>query len=392
MRISQRVSRLSPSLTLQLVAKTQELRAQGHDIVSLGAGEPDFPTPKNVREAAQRAMDAGHTRYTPVPGILPLREAIVATYRPLGLDYSPDQVVVTSGAKHAIWNALFALLDEGDEVIVPQPSWLSYPEMVKAAGGVPVCVPCHEEDGFRLLPKTLADACTPRTRMVLINAVSNPTGAVHSAEDLAALAEVCEEKDILVLADEIYERLVYAPAKTTTFAAVHPGAKARTIVVSGVSKTFAMTGWRIGYSLAPATITAAMRKFQGQTTSNACSISQYAALEAITGDQSEVDRMAGQFALRRDRIVELLRAIPGVHTNEPQGAFYVFPRVDAFYGRRAGVDDSLSLAEAILEEAGVVTVPGKPFGSDAHIRLSYACSMQDIEKAMRRMGDFLTSL
>jgi aspartate aminotransferase len=395
MRVSDRVRAISPSLTLALISKTKALKAAGRDIVSFGAGEPDFPTPKSVREAAVRAMEAGHTKYTEEAGILDLRRAIVAHYKNRwNLWYDPNDALVTTGAKQAIYNAIHALVNAGDEVLVPQPSWLSYPEMVKSAGGVPVVVRCPEEHGFKLRPETLRAACAahPKARVLIFNSVSNPTGAVHSPEDQRALAEVCEERDLAVISDEIYERMVYAGARTAPFAATHPSAKARTICVSGVSKTFSMTGWRIGYAVGPSEVLAAMKTLQGQSTSNTCSISQHAALEAITGDQTEIERMIAEFGRRRDRMVALLREIPDVTLSVPEGAFYVFPRVDRYYGRRPNVTGSVSLAEALLEEAGVAVVPGAPFGSDAHVRLSYACSMSDIEKGMARLAAFLAKL
>lgn len=394
MRISDRVERLSPSLTLQLVARTKELKAAGRDVISLGAGEPDFPTPENIRRAAARAIELGHTRYTDVAGIPALRTAVADLYRAEhGLEYAPTDVLVCPGAKFALFLALQALVDAGDRVLVPQPSWLSYPEMVKAAGGTPVSVPTHEERGFRLdaadVEAALADG---GAKVLILNTVSNPTGGVHTAEDCAAIAQLCHRHGVTVISDEIYERLVYEPAVASSFAASSPVAKELTLVVSGVSKTFAMTGWRIGYAAGPSKLIAAMKKLQGQATSNPCSIAQYAALEAITGDQSTVETMRVEFRRRRDRLVELLRAIPGVDVAEPQGAFYAFPRVDEYYGRRADVTDSLSFAGALLEEANVVVVPGLPFGSDAHVRLSYACSMQDIETAVGRMSDWMQGL
>jgi aspartate aminotransferase len=395
MRISDRVKRLTPSLTLQLIAKTKALRAAGKDVVSLGAGEPDFPTPEDVRRAAARAMDAGHTRYTEVPGILELRRAICALYeKPWGLRYAPSQAIVCTGAKHAIFQAIQALVNEGDEVLVPQPSWLSYPDMVLAAGGIPVTVACTEERGLKLTPDVLRAACdrAPRARVVVFNGVSNPTGVVHTEADQAALAEVVRERDLTVISDEIYERLVYDGLRSAPFATSHPDAAARTVCVSGVSKTFAMTGWRIGWAVGPADVIEAMGTLQSQSTSNTCSIAQHAALQALTGDGAAIGTMVEAFVKRRDRIVARLRAIPRLHLTTPQGAFYAFPRVDAYYGARPGLTGSIALAEAILEEALVAVVPGQPFGSDAHIRLSYACSMADIDQAMDRLDQFFAKL
>jgi aspartate aminotransferase len=314
--------------------------------------------------------------------------------RERGLRYAPSQVVVTTGAKHAIFQALQALVNDGDRVLVPQPSWLSYPDMVLASGGVPVILPCPEERGFKLTPEVLAAACDshPRPTVLVFNGVSNPTGAVHSPAETAALAAVAVERNLTVVSDEIYEHMVYGSARTIPFAAAHPGAAERTIGVSGVSKTYSMTGWRIGWAVGPADAIDAMTTLQGQSTSNACSIAQHAALAALRCDASVVAGMLAEFAVRRDRVVDLLRAIPRIHVTVPEGAFYVFPRVDAYYGARPGLDGSIPMAEALLEEAGVAVVPGKPFGSDAHIRLSYACSMADIEKALARMASFFAQL
>jgi len=395
MKISDRVRGISPSLTLALISKTKALKAAGRDIVSFGAGEPDFPTPKNICDAAVRAMAAGHTKYTEEAGILDLRRAIVAHYKTRwNLWYDPNDAVVTTGAKQAIYNAVQALVNAGDEVLVPQPSWLSYGEIVKSASGVPVNVACPESHGFKLRPETLAAACEkhPKARVVIFNGVSNPTGCVHSPQEQRAIADVADKRDLTVISDEIYERMVYGAAKTAPFASTHPSAKARTICISGVSKTFSMTGWRIGYAVGPSDILGAMKTLQGQSTSNTCSISQHAALEAITGDQSEIEKMIAEFARRHDHMTSLLSEIPGVEFAMPDGAFYVFPRVDKYYGARPKLTGSVALAEAILEEANVAVVPGAPFGSDAHIRLSYACSMSDIDKGMARLAEFFAKL
>jgi aspartate aminotransferase len=395
MKISDRVRGISPSLTLALIGKTKALKAAGRDIVSFGAGEPDFPTPKNICDAAARAIAAGHTKYTEESGILDLRRAIVAHYKNRwNLWYDPNDALVTTGAKQAIFNAVQALVNAGDEVLVPQPSWLSYGEIVKSASGIPVNVACPESHGFKLRPETLLAACEkhPKARVVIFNGVSNPTGCVHSPDEQRALAEVAEKRDLVVISDEIYERMVYGGAKTAPFASTHPSAKARTICISGVSKTFSMTGWRIGYAVGPSDVLAAMKTLQGQSTSNTCSIAQHAALEAITGDQGEIEKMIAEFARRRDHMTSLLRGIPGLEFATPDGAFYVFPRVDKYYGARPKLTGSIALAEAILEEANVAVVPGAPFGSDAHIRLSYACSMSDIDKGMARLAEFFAKL
>ena len=392
MRTSKRVQQIKPSATLALVARTAELRAEGRDILSFGAGEPDFDTPANIRAAGAQAIEDGKTRYTAVAGVMPLREAIVAGYRERwGLVYPPNDVVVTCGAKQAIFNALLALLDPGDRVVIPAPYWVSYPDMVMAAGGTPVIVECPQENGFRLQPDDLRRV-GKGARVLLFNGVSNPTGAVHTRSDIAAIAQVCKELDLAVVSDEIYENLVYDGAESAAFAAVSDDARARSILISGVSKTYAMTGWRIGWAAGPSDIIGAMRKLQGQSTSNATSISQWAALEALTGPQGEIQAMVVEFQRRRDRMVELLRAIPGIDVETPGGAFYVMPRVDAFFGRRPGIDDSMTLAAGLLDEAGIALVPGAPFGAPNHIRLSYACSMDDIEQGLERMSAYLTAL
>lgn len=391
MRIARRVARLTPSATLALVARTAELRAAGRDILSFGAGEPDFNTPEHIRTAAATAVDQGHTGYTAVAGIAPLRDAVAAGYRAAGVPYGIGDVQITCGAKHAIFQALMALLEDGDRVVVPAPYWVSYPDMVKAAGGTPVLAPCREEDGFVLQPETLRRVGRG-ARLLILNPISNPTGGVHSAADLAALADVCRELDLIVISDEIYEFLTYDGAAAVPFASVSEDAAARTITVSGVSKTYAMTGWRIGWAAGPTDVIAAIRKLQGQSTSNAATPSQWAALQALTGPRDEIHAMIRAFHERRDRMVDLLRAIPGLSTTVPGGAFYVFPRVDAYYGKRPGLDGSVALCEALLEEAGVAVVPGAAFGSDAHVRLSYACSMEDIERGLGLLAEWFAAL
>ncbi len=386
------MQQIQPSATLALVARTAELRAEGRDIVSFGAGEPDFPTPANIRAAGARAIEEGRTRYTAVAGVIELRRAITAAYASRwDLAYAPNDVVVTCGAKQALFNALLALLDPGDRVLVPAPYWVSYPEMVKAAGGTPVIVPCRHDDGFRLRPDTLR-RLGKGARVLLFNGISNPTGAVHDRGEIAAIAEVARELDLAVVSDEIYENLVYDGADSAAFAAVSADARSRAILVSGVSKTYAMTGWRIGWAAGPSDVIGAMRKLQGQSTSNACSISQWAALEALSGPQDEILAMVVEFQRRRDRMLQLLRAIPGIDVETPGGAFYVMPRVDGFFGRRDGVDDCMSLAAGLLDEAGVAVVPGAPFGAPEHVRLSYACSMEDIERGVQRLASYLSEL
>ncbi len=373
------------------MARTAELRAAGRDIISFGAGQPDFDTPPNICAAGKAAIDEGQTRYTAVAGVVELRRAVAAEYASRGLSVDPGDVLVTAGAKYALFQALQCTVNPGDRVVIPTPYWLSYPEMVRAADGTPVFVECAEADGFKLRPENLRRAAQG-ARVLVLNGVSNPTGAVHTRDELAALAEVCADLDLTVISDEIYERLVYDGLESCSFAVSGSDAADRTITISGVSKTFAMTGWRIGWATGPSDIIAAMRKLQSQSTSNPSAPAQWAAVEALTGPQEPMAAMVAQFVKRRDRMLELLRDIPGVHVATPGGAFYVLPRIDAFFGRREGLSGSLALAEALLEEANVAVVPGAPFGSDAHVRLSYATSMNDIESGLARLREWLIAL
>lgn len=385
MRLAARARRIRPSPTLEITARAQLLRAQGRDVISLAAGEPDFDTPPNVKEAAVRALREGRTKYTPAPGIPELREAIAQRYREeFGLDYEPSEVIVGCGAKHVLFNALQVLLEEGDEALVVAPYWVSYPAMVALAGGQVRVVWAAEEDGFKLRPEALQEAIGRRTRLLILNNPCNPTGAVYSPEELEALAEVVLRHGLVVISDEVYERFVYE-GRFVSLAALDPALQRRTVVVSGVSKSYAMTGWRIGYALGPEEVIRAMAALQSQSTSNPNSIAQWAALEALRGPQDHVQRMIAAFAERRRAVVEALNRMPAVRCLPPQGAFYAFPRVELEMG-------SVELAELLLERAGVALVPGAAFGAEGYLRLSYSVDMERLQEALRRLGRALEEL
>lgn len=396
MRLAARIAKIKPSETLAITAKTNSLRAQGRDVIGFGAGEPDFDTPVNIKNAAIKAIESGFTKYTPVGGTDELKDAIVAKLkRDSGLEYKRSQIVVSCGAKHTLYNLAQALFDEGDEVIIPAPYWVSYPDIVVLAGGRPVIVNTKEKDGFKMKPEQLKAAITKHTRAVIINSPSNPTGAVYSPEELKAIAAVLIDKDILVISDDIYEKIFYANFPFADIASVESKMKDKTIVVNGVSKTYAMTGWRIGYAAGPEEIVAAINKIQSQNTSNPTSISQKAAVEAISGDQSVVEKMVREFQKRRNFIVDALNDIPGVRCFSPEGAFYAFPNVSNIYGRSykgKKITNSAELIDYLLDEANVAAVPGAAFGSDDHIRLSYATSLANIEEGIKRIKNAVAKL
>jgi aspartate aminotransferase len=389
--LGQRARSLQPSATIAVDARAKALAAQGIDIVNLTAGEPDFETLPSARAGGIAAIESGFTRYPPVPGIPELRAAIAEKLKKdNGIDYKASQVVVSNGAKQSIYNALMVLLDPGDEVVIPIPAWVSYPEMVRLAGGMPVTVDT-EPNRYRLDPKSIAAAITPRTKVILLNNPSNPTGVVYTDAELRMVAQLAVEKDLFVISDEIYEKLTYG-SEFISIASLGPEIRERTITVNGFSKAYAMTGWRMGYAAATPAIAEAMSSFQSQCTSGASSISQKAALAALEGDQAPVEAMRVQFDRRRRYAAERLNAMPGVVLDGlPEGAFYIFPRVDRLFDRRvAGVaiDGSVTFAQALLEQARVAVVPGLPFGSDRHIRLSYACSLETLTEGMDRLEAF----
>ncbi|WP_425147818.1 pyridoxal phosphate-dependent aminotransferase [Deinococcus sp.] len=375
-RLSQQVQRLKPSSTIAVTARALEMQRSGLDVLSMAAGEPDFDTPPHVREAAKAAIDAGKTRYTQVQGIPELRETVAAKLRrENGLEYTPDQVTVGTGGKQSLFNAFFALLDPGDEVLIPAPYWVSYPEMVSFAGGVPVAVPTRPEDGYRLDVQALRAAITPRTKVIVLNSPGNPTGAVFPEETLRAVAELAQERGLFIVTDEMYEHIIYDRQHYS----VARFAPAHTLTINGASKAYAMTGWRIGYAAGPLALIRAMNAIQGQSTSNASSVSQWAAVAAIQDSREFIAMARGQFQQRRDRIVAGLNAI-GLPTPTPDGAFYVLAdttRIDP---------DELEAARIILDEARVAVVPGTDFLAPGRVRLSYATSLETIERVLERLG------
>jgi aspartate aminotransferase len=396
--LSDKLARVKPSPTIAVSALAAELKAAGRDVIALGAGEPDFDTPEHIKAAARAAIDAGRTKYTAVDGIAELKEAVCEKFRrDNGLSCTPAQVSVGSGGKQVLYNALMATLNEGDEVIIPAPYWVSYPDMVRLAGGVPVVVPAGPEAGFRLTPARLEAAITPRTRWLILNSPANPTGAGYSRTELKALTDVLmRHPHVLVLSDDIYEHLVFDGFEFCTPAEVEPGLKERTLTVNGVSKAYAMTGWRIGYGAGPEELIAAMRKIQSQSTSNPCSISQWAAVAALTGPQDFLGEWRAVFRRRRDLVVEALKAAPGLDCPVPQGAFYVYPSIAGCIGRTSPggtvISDDEAFARALLEEEGVAVVFGAAFGLSPHIRVSYATSDEALEEACARIRRFCAGL
>jgi aspartate aminotransferase len=395
-QVSERAKNIQPSPTLAIDAKAKKMRAEGQDVVGFGAGEPDFDTPEFIKQAAVEALKAGFTKYTPSSGTEDLRQAIADKFKQdNGLDYTFKQVVVSNGAKHSIANVAMAVLNPGDEVIIPAPYWVSYPEIVKLAGGVPVILPTREEDHFRVRPEDLAKAITPRTRLFILCSPSNPTGSVYTRAELEALATVLEKQSVLVLSDEIYEKLVYGGAKHVSIGSLSKAMLERTLTVNGMSKAYSMTGWRIGYCAGPQKIMDAINNLQSHGASNPVSISQKASLAALKGPQDEIEKMRQEFDRRRQAIVKLLNAIPGVQCQSPDGAFYAFPNISKLFGKSmAGrrINGSTDFATVLLEEAKVAVVPGADFGADAYIRLSYATSMANIEKGVGRIAEFASKL
>ena len=392
--LSDAINRIKPSPTVAMTGRVAELRAQGRDIIGLSAGEPDFDTPENIREAAKAAIDAGHTRYTAVDGMAELKRAIAAKFaRENGLDYAPDEISVGTGGKQILFNALLATLNPGDEVIIPAPYWVSYPDIVALAGGVPVILPCPAQNDFKLDPAALRAAITPRTKWLILNSPSNPTGAAYSADEMRALTDVLlDYPQVWVLADDIYEHLVFDGFTFVTPAQIEPRLKDRTLTMNGVSKAYAMTGWRIGYGAAPKELIRAMAKLQSQSTSNPSTISQYAALAALTGPQDYIDMSREAFQRRRDLVVAGLNECPGITCPMPQGAFYVYPSIEGVIGKvsAAGtlIADDEDFANALLDETGVAIVCGAAFGLSPHFRVSYAASDDTLREAIARIKTF----
>jgi len=387
---------LRPSPTLAVTMKAKALQKEGRDIIGFGAGEPDFDTPDNIKAAAIRAIQEGFTKYTPVGGIDELKDAVIEKLRKdNGLAYKRSQIVASTGAKHTLYNMAQVLFGQGDEVIIPAPYWVSYPDIVLLADATPVIVDAGESEGFKLTPAKLRKAISAKTKALILNSPSNPTGAAYTADELKALAEALKGTEIIVISDDIYEKVIYDDFRFSNIANVSEEMKEKTIVVNGLSKSHAMTGWRMGYAAGPENVIAAMTEIQSQSTSNPTSFVQKAAVEALTGDQSFIPKMVGEFKKRRDTIVTALNAIPGIRCATPPGAFYVFPRVSELYGRNyqgKPISTSNEFSEFLLEAANVAVVPGGAFGNDDCIRFSYATSMELIVEGMKRIAGAVAKL
>jgi aspartate aminotransferase len=385
--LADRVNRISPSPTMVVLQAADQLKAKGIDVADFGAGEPDFPTPEHIKRAAVQALDENRTKYTPVPGIPALRQAICEWHaRELGSSYQAAECMVNVGGKHTIFNAICSLINPGDEVVIPSPYWVSYPDIVKYAGGKPVILDTPAEDNFVLRAAALEKVITPRTKMVIADSPSNPSGAVIPPDEFAKVLAVCQRKDVWLLADECYSHFTYEEAKPFSIASIPNAKNGKLIIVGSMSKTFAMTGWRIGYALAPQPLIAAMTKLQSQSTSNPTSITQYAALAAMRGPMDSVPAMLAEYARRRERIVSGLREIPGVTCTAPKGAFYAFPNISAHYN--AEMPNDMVVAKLLLGREHVAVVPGEAFGAPGFLRLSYATSMDRIDEGLRRMSRF----
>ena len=392
LKLASRMAALEPSATMAMAARASAMKAAGRDVIDLSVGEPDFPTPEHICRAGAKAIADGFTKYTPAPGIPALRKAVADDYtRRSGLAITPAQVVVSSGAKHALHNVFTALLNEGDEVVVPAPYWVSYAELIKLAGAKPVILDTCVEDDFKLAPEALQKALTPHTRMLLLCSPSNPTGVVYTPDELGRLADVAIEADLSIVADEIYDQLVYDGRKSPSFTTLRPGLENRTVVVAGVSKTYSMTGWRIGWSIAAEPISKAIASLQSQETSSPSSISQYAAVAALTGPQDCVVAMREAFQLRRDLVAARLRGMPGIQLPEIGGAFYAFfdIRAPLEAARSAGITTSIEWCESLLERQQVALVAGSAFGAEGHVRMSFAASTDALQSGLDRIAAFL---
>ncbi|MDO7786201.1 pyridoxal phosphate-dependent aminotransferase [Desulforamulus aquiferis] len=396
MRLAERAAGISPSPTLSIDAKAKQMKASGVKVISFGVGEPDFDTPEHIKEAAIEAIKGGDTRYTPAGGTLKLKQAIIEKFRrENGLEYQANQIVVSVGAKHSLYNAFQVLCQPGDEVILPAPYWVSYLEQIKLSGAEAIIVQTREENGFKLTPEELRAVITPKSRVFLLNSPSNPTGGVYSREELAALGDVLLENNLTIVSDEIYEKLMYDGLEHVSIASISPELKENTVVINGVSKAYAMTGWRIGYAAAPAPVAKAITDLQSHSTSNPTSIAQAASVAALNGPQEPVAAMVVEFVKRRDYMLERLNAIPGVTCPKPGGAFYLYPNVSSYFGKvyqGTPVNNATDMANLLLEVAEVAVVPGIAFGGDDFIRLSYATSMENIKEGIDRIEKFLSEL
>lgn len=397
-KLSQRVATIAPSMTLAISAKANEMKAAGEHVINFGVGEPDFNTPAHIIDAAKDAMDKGYTKYVAAAGLPALKKSICAKLkRDNNLDYEPSQIIVSNGAKHSIFNALFATLDPGDEVLIPKPYWLTYPEVVKSCGGVPVFVYATARHGYKVTAAQIENMITPKTKMLIFNSPCNPTGAVYTEHEIRAIAEVCVRHNIIVLADEIYEKLIYGGETHFSIAAVSPEMKELTIVINGVSKSYAMTGWRLGYLACPANLAKAIASFQSHSTSNVNTITQYATIAALDGDESAMRDMVKAFGERRDKMIAALDDMKalGLDYVKPDGAFYIMLLCDKLYGGKyegRTIGGSMDMADMLLTEAKVAVTPGICFGDDDAVRLSYALSTEDMLEGLRRIERFVKNI
>jgi aspartate aminotransferase len=386
-KLAARVGEVTPSITLAIAAKAKAMKAEGIDVCSLSTGEPDFDTPEHIKAAAKEALDAGKTKYGPVAGEPQLKAAIARKLQSdNNLNYQPENILVTNGGKHSLYNLMMAAIDPGDEVIIPAPYWLSYPEMVKLASGKPVIVRTDASTGYKITPEQLSGAITPKTKLFVLNSPSNPTGMVYTRAELQALAEVIVDRDILVVADEIYEKIIYDGAQHVSIGSLGKEIFDRTLISSGFAKAYSMTGWRVGYLAGPIELIKASSTIQGHSTSNVCTFAQYGAISALESSQESVEKMRQAFAQRRQVIFELLDAVPGISCIKPDGAFYMFVNIS-----KTGMN-SLEFCDAFLEQQQVAVIPGIAFGADDHIRLSYATDLGTIKKAVERLDKFVRSI
>lgn len=396
MNLSKKANSISPSITLEITGKANELKAQGVNVMSFAAGEPDFNTPRNIIEAAIKAMDDGYTKYTKTSGIVELRKAICKKlHQENNLNYSEEQIVVSTGAKQCLANTFLAILNKGDEVILQNPCWVSYTELIKLADGVPVIVNCDENDGYKLSAKNIEKAVTSKTKAILLNSPHNPTGIVYNKNELEEIAQIAKKYNLIIISDEIYEKLIYDGEEHVSIASLSEDAYERTIVINGLSKTYAMTGWRVGYTASSTKLAKVMSSVQSHMTSNVCSISQYAALEALTGPQDSINMMKNAFEERRNFMMKKLKGIDEVSFIKPQGAFYIMVDITYFIGKSINgikINNSIEFAKILLEEEKVAVIPGAAFGLENFIRLSYATSMEVIEEGLDRIKSFLGKL
>ncbi|BDR66935.1 aminotransferase [Clostridium tetani] len=394
--LSKKGKEISPSVTLAITAKANEMKKDGIDVVGFGAGEPDFNTPENIQNAAIRAMKEGHTKYTPVSGVVELKEAIVNKFKKENnLIYKPSQIIVSTGAKQCIANLFMAILNPGDEVLISTPYWVSYPELVKLADGVPVFVDCKKENDYKYSIDELEKKVSSKTKAIIISSPNNPTGSIYYEEELRDIAEFCKKHNLIILSDEIYEKLIYGHNKHISIASLNEDAYNRTVVINGVSKTYAMTGWRIGYAAGPGNVIKLMNNIQSHMTSNPNSIAQYAALEALTGEQEFINSMVSEFEKRRNYMVERINSINEIECIGPKGAFYMFADINKVIGKKINgeeIKNSVDFCEKLLELYKVAVVPGAAFGLENHIRLSYAISMENIEKGLERISNCVSEL